>query len=668
LILWGADNLPRAEIRLLGSPRFRIDGAAQSLPEKAFVLLAILASAEGRSATRSHIRTILWADSDRDKANASLRQLIARIHRIEQTSGVTLLSMEGEVVSLTPSCQVDYADFLAAIEDREDGHSKVDLHDRCDALADLWHGALLEGIVFGEAALDEWLDARREQMRHRFFDAGRRLLEVEPMPEHAEAQWRLADEILDVDQTEEAAYRSMMRICIARGERGLGLRIFGRCERILETELNVRPHRRTLELAAQLRDPGTAHAPSQRKAEGDARRSDSAKLTKARQVPVLMVLPPVGANLGETVASLASGLVEDITVGLTRFRRFTVVASHTPGVMTLKDRCIEAGLSVFDVDYTVALSLMPAGHGYRLTIRLSDASNAEVLWGANPEFTIATVGDTFDRLIRLTVRTLIDVVDTHEARLAMNSEAAPAYALCVLGRRLLRKADLQSIRRARKLFKQALAQIADYPPALIGIARATSEEWLVRGMVEHDLLREAVGLAARASELDPLDGRALRERGRASLYMRRYDESLQAFDAAIALNPDDADILSDYADALAHYGEPQRSLPLSRKAMELNPAQPDDYVWTLGSIHYQLGEYQTALDALRPMDGNAATARLLSACAAKAGDQTSARRYSQLVRETYPRFQVASVREIVPNRNRADGEHLIDGLRLAGLA
>lgn len=637
------------------------------MPEKAYVLLAILASAEGRSATRSQVRTILWADSDREKANASLRQLIARIHRVEQATGVVLLSMEGEVVALTPGCRVDYADFLQALETQGEGDTRQGVDVRCDALAGLWHGLLLGDIAFGEAALDDWLEARREQMRQRFFEAGRRLLDLEPQPDYVEAQWHLADRILDIDPTEEAAYRSMMRICMARGERGLGLRVFARCERILETELGVHPCSRTAELAERLRDPGASRAAGASRSSADVKKPAGPRIAAARQVPAIMVLPPMGAGLGETVAGLASGLAEDITVGLTRFRRFTVVAPQAPGVAALKGRCHEAGLSVFDVDYTVSLSLMPAAHGYRLTVRLSDASNAEVLWGTNPEFSIATVGDTFDRLMRLTVRTLVDVIDQHQIRTAA-TEQAPAYSLCVLGRRLLQKADLQSIRRAKNLFKRALTQVADYAPAIVGIARATSEEWLVRGMVEHDLLKEAVGLASRAAELDPLDGRAMRERGRANLYMRRYDESLEAFDAAIGLNPDDADILSDYADALAHSGEPQRGLPFSRKAMELNPAQPDDYVWTLGSIHYQLGEYQTALDALRPMDGNPATARLLSACAAKVGDKDLARHSSQVVRETYPKFEVASVRDIVPNRNRADAEHLIDGLHLAGLA
>jgi DNA-binding SARP family transcriptional activator/tetratricopeptide (TPR) repeat protein len=658
LIGWGTEQLPIVEIRLLGSPRFSVAGIGQALPEKAYVLLAILAAAEARRATRIHLRTILWADSEREKANANLRQLIARIHRAEQACGVVLLATEGESLALMPDCRVDYADFLRAVEDDAEPAA------RCAALTNLWRGALLEGVTCDEPAIDEWLESRREQMRQRFMEAGRRVLEAELPAEHAEAQWQLAEKIVAIDPTEEVAYRSMMRLCIARDDRASALRIFKRCERILEEELEVAPDAKTLALAATLRDPEArklSAAPAGAKGPAAARTAD-------RQVPVVMVLPPMGASLDPTFATLAAGLAEDITVGLTRFRRFSVVASPTPGMMNLKDRCHEIGLSVFDIDYTVALSLMPATHGYRLAVRLTDAGNSEVLWGANPEFTTATVGGTFDRLIRLTVRTLVDVIDTRQARAAMTAERASAYALCAQGRLLLNKADLQAIRRAKKLFKQALAQFPDYPPAIVGIARATSEEWLVRGMVEPDLLKESVVLARRAMQLDPLDGRAMRERGRVNLYMRRYDESLEAFDAALALNPDDADILSDYGDSLAHSGDPQRGLPLSRKAMELNPAQPDDYVWTLGSIHFQLGEYQAALDVLRPMDGSAATARLLTACAARAGDQDSARRYGQMVRETYPKFAVASVRDIVPNRNPADTEHLIDGLRLAGLA
>ena len=56
----------KVEVKLFGPPRFVVDGEAQPLPEKAFVLLAILAASEQKTANRSHIRSILWGDFDRD--------------------------------------------------------------------------------------------------------------------------------------------------------------------------------------------------------------------------------------------------------------------------------------------------------------------------------------------------------------------------------------------------------------------------------------------------------------------------------------------------------------------------------------------------------------------------------------------------------------------------
>src|SRR5262245_28927539 len=48
----------KVEVRLFGPPRFMVNGEAQSLPDKAFVLLAILAASENKSSSRSQIRSI----------------------------------------------------------------------------------------------------------------------------------------------------------------------------------------------------------------------------------------------------------------------------------------------------------------------------------------------------------------------------------------------------------------------------------------------------------------------------------------------------------------------------------------------------------------------------------------------------------------------------------
>jgi DNA-binding SARP family transcriptional activator len=660
----------KVEVRLFGPPRFVVNGESQSLPDKAFVLLAILAASENKAASRSQIRAILWGDFDREKANANLRQLIARILKIGQKFDLTLLDIRGDTVSINEdACRIDYGAFMSL---QRGGLDLAPAADRCETLLALWTGRLLDGFGFDEAAVDEWLEANREEMRDRFVDAARDALDAAVNPESADAAWRLALKVLDVDRTEEAAYRAMMRICAARGDRGFALRIFGRCKRTLATELGVEPSTQTLELAAALRHRDaeaveeSAVQPMVRVPEG--RPSEARPAGKPdRQIPVVLILPPISVVSDDQTRMMSLGFVEDLTIGLSRFRRFAVIAAHSGASVAFGSRGLQEALGVLDVDYAVATSLMPATHGHRFGVRLTDVSTSEVLWATETDFTFATLGGTFERVTGLILRSMVNAIDEAEVRTPIPATEFTAYRNLLEGRRLLHGSDLQSIRRARRLFKEALTQVPNYPAAVVGLARTMTYEWVVRGMVENDLLKESVDLASKAASLDPHDGRALRERGYANLYLRRHDESLQDFAQAVALNPHDADILEGYADSLAHSGDPRQGLNLFNRAIELNPIPPDEYAWALGSIYYQLGDYRAALQALRPVEDRPATARLLAACTAQLGDLELARHYSRVVKSVYPDFQADRVRAIVPNRNPEDTEHFIDGLKRAGL-
>jgi DNA-binding SARP family transcriptional activator len=195
-----AAGAAKVEVRLFGPPRFLVDGEPQSLPDKAFVLLAILAAAESKSASRSQIRAILWGDFDREKANANLRQLIARILKIGQKLDLALLDIRGDIVSINEAaCAIDYGAFLSL---QRGGIGPLQPAERCETLLALWTGRLLDGFGFDEAAVDEWLETNREEMRDRFVDAARDALEAALDPESFDAAWRLALKVLDVDRTE----------------------------------------------------------------------------------------------------------------------------------------------------------------------------------------------------------------------------------------------------------------------------------------------------------------------------------------------------------------------------------------------------------------------------------------------------------------------------------
>jgi DNA-binding SARP family transcriptional activator/TolB-like protein len=667
----------KVEVKLFGAPRFMVGGEVQSLPEKAFVLLAILAAAESKTASRSHIRSILWGDFDREKANANLRQLIARIQKIGQKFDLNLLEIKGDALAINQAaCTIDYGTFLSF---RRGDLGGLTPEKQCETLLALWTGRLLDGFSFDEGAVDEWLEENREQTRERFVDAARDVLNAATDSQSADAAWRLALKVLDVDRTEEAAYRAMMRICAGRGDRGFALRIFNRCKRTLATELGVLPSVEMLEFAATLRhreaDAAEAAAmaaisiamPQPESRPGEAARPDAVKPKAERQIPVVLILPPISVVSDDMTRAMALGFVEDLTIGLTRFRRFAVVAAHSGASIAFGSGSLAEAMTMLDVDYAVSTSLMPATHGHRFGVRLTDVSNSEVLWATETDFTLATLGGTFERVTGLILRSMVNAIDEAEIKAPIPAGEFTAYRNLLEGRRLLHSSDLQTIRRARRMFKEALTLVPNYPAAVVGLARTMTYEWVVRGMVEHDLLKESIEIASKAATLDPHDGRALRERGYANLYLRRHDESLQDFAQAMALNPHDADILEGYADSLAHSGDPREGLTLFNRAIELNPIPPDEYSWTLGSIYYQLGDYRAALEALRPVEDSPATARLLAACTAQLGELELARHYSRVVRSVYPDFQAERVRSIVPNRNPEDTEHFIDGLKRAGL-
>ena len=113
------------------------------------------------------------------------------------------------------------------------------------------------------------------------------------------------------------------------------------------------------------------------------------------------------------------------------------------------------------------------------------------------------------------------------------------------------------------------------------------EEWRLR----------AVQCAETAVSLDP-DGRvlslALGEGRRSS---KQHDRALDHMARALAINPNDANILaaSGYIHALT--GDPEEGLRQMGSALERNPSSPSWYHWLRGTILYILGRFEEALRA-----------------------------------------------------------------------
>jgi DNA-binding SARP family transcriptional activator/TolB-like protein len=646
----------RVALRLFGEPSLMVDGRIQTLPMRAYWLVCLLAAEPGGQLRRGGLAQTFWPELGPEQAGANMRQFLARLRKQQEDLGVTLLAIDNDTIALEAElAEIDLLRF-----EREAGRP----HGSADDLlgwSELYRGPLLHGVGGLDEAFEHWLAVARAQKRERLVGLLQAALRDAQQGGDADLVARIADRIFAIDPAQEEACLLLMQAELADGDRISALRLYQRCKAALEADLGARPSAALERLARPLLDGG-----GERLAAAPERRDEPVMeegAGRAGRFPRLAILPPLMLQNEEHGLRLAAGLIEDVTVRLSRYRSFTILAPHTGLQLSARG---ETSATV-DVDYLLTTMARRTTAGLSLSLRLATAKSGEVLWASEMEWRDDLLPTTFATLMNRITNSLIDAVERREFSEPVVAPNASAYRLYLEGQRSMSSIDLQAIRRARRWFRESLKQTERYAAPIVGIARSMTMEWLLRGLQDRTMLVEAGDQARQALAIDPFDWRALRERGLAALYLRRHEESLSFFEQAVLLGPNDADLHADHADALAFSGEPQAGLDAIVRAMELNPVTPGYYSWILGSILYQTHRYDEALEALKPVQDEVATARIMAACSARAGRMDQARRYAEVVRENYPGFRTEHIRQMTPNRRPDDMDHLIDGVRLAGL-
>ena len=274
-----------------------------------------------------------------------------------------------------------------------------------------------------------------------------------------------------------------------------------------------------------------------------------------------------------------------------------------------------------------------------------------------------------------------EVTETIAARLALQIRAAErrrlteardpdlrAYGLILRGEDLGLRFRRETNWHARRLFEQAVEVDPKFGRSYAAMSRTFNLDWRYSwSSTPEQSLGKAVDLAMSAINHDNLDARGYSELGYAYLYKKRHDESLSSYRRAIELNPNDADIMAEYADALVYVGEGEKSIELMQKAMRLNPYHPDWYLWYLADAYNSLGRSEEVIDTVKRMRDPSEGRRLLAANYAHLGMMDEARQHADEVLQLHPQFTVKAWAERPPYRDRAIIERYMDGLRQAGL-
>ena len=368
--------------------------------------------------------------------------------------------------------------------------------------------------------------------------------------------------------------------------------------------------------------------------------------------------------------AFCEGVTADIIINLSRFRDLLVIARRSAFVFKDQSSTPEQVGKRLGVRYLFTGELKRSDREMQISAKLADTSSSGVLWSNLYEgkpSDIFTFQDDISDVISAHLAVQIRNAERH--RLSTNPPEILAYFLNLQAEELSRRYNQEAKHQARRLLEKATEIDPHYGRSYAGLSRTFNLDYCYSWTDDPQAaLERAVELAKIASDRDSFDARGFSELGYAYLYSKRHEESLAAYRRAFELNPNDADILSDMADALVHSGAAEQAVELLQRAMLLNPLFPDDYLWHLGDAYFSLGDYrQTIATAYRMQDLSEAH-RMLAASYAHLGELGRARHHADQVMKTHPNFSVEHWSRVPPYRAGAPAlKMLVDGLRKAGL-
>jgi TolB-like protein/DNA-binding SARP family transcriptional activator len=671
-------------LTLLGSfAAHRYDGAAVTLPtRKAEALLAILACRAGEAWRRECLAALLWGERGDQQARHSLSQTLTTIrHALD--AAAPLLVAERETVMLSPQAvEADVAEFerLAA------GDAVGDLR----GAAELYRGPLLDGLKLQEPGFEDWLRQERARLHELAVAALTGLAERELALGDVDAVVDTLGRALALDPLAEDLHRRLIRLHLDQGAYNAAIRRYRQCAEILKRELDTIPEPATTALYHDASsalahssdvDPQAAPAdasawadaaPAVEQAEHEPPASPAAAPDAGRRVAIA-VLPFVNIGNDPQQEIFADGLTEDIITDLSRFRTLQVATRSA----SLRHRQENADAKrvgcALGVDYLVLGSVRRHGARMRLTAQLVDARSDCQLWAERFDRDEEDVFAVADELVRTIAATLAGRVHAAGCELAKRKPPRNLAAYeCVLRANAaqMQVGDPRAEEEMRRFYERAVALDPGYGRAHAGLALADLRAWF-RDMSGSDAaLDGALETARKAVALDPDDSECQETLGWIFLHRKSFDLAEQYYRRALELNPISPDDLATMGALCGFEGRPAEGIEWFEQAKRVDPFFDPTWYWQLlGVTYFNARRYDEAITAFDRSGGKPVWVHAyLAACHALADrTEVAAARAAEVIRQC-PCFSAALLAAKEPYRLVADREHLLEGLRRAGLS
>lgn len=388
------------------------------------------------------------------------------------------------------------------------------------------------------------------------------------------------------------------------------------------------------------------------------------------------VLPFKYAGTSAELKALADGLSEEVVTGLSRFSYLRVIARGSTAKYSSESGDIRAVGKELGARYVMEGTLRQAGTKLRLAVQLVDAVSGAHVWAENYERTFSPE-DTFalqDDLVPRIVSTVADQRGILPRRISeelrsKNEEALTPHEAVLRSFSFLDRISPTEHATVRCILERAVREAPDQADAWAMLAVMYDTEFADEFNLRPDPLDRAMAAAQRAVDLAPTH--ALGYYALAFTYFFRKEMSLfrAAVERAVTLNRMDGSVIGFLGLLVHHAGEVERGTQMVEAAMQLNPHYSPVFRVPAFLNAYAQGKYAEALDlsARINMPGFFHAHAVRAAALGQLGQREAAHSALQELLALRPDFAITVRRDYTKWWDSNRVEHLIDGLRKAGL-
>lgn len=328
----------------------------------------------------------------------------------------------------------------------------------------------------------------------------------------------------------------------------------------------------------------------------------------APEGPSLIVKPFV--NLSKTLEGdyYVTGLGEELLVQLARFKELTVFGRETSGTLPFDASAAELGQR-YGSRYVLEGGVRLSEGRLRVTSRLLDGETSAIVWSGSYDVDPRN-NDLLDMQTTIASKVATAIAQPYGVIFSLPPRMTPAHgansfeAYRCTYRFYRYRAELVQATHAqtRECLEQITLRHTEYATAWAMLSYLYLDEdrfQLNRRLGSPTPLERARAAAERAVRLDPENVRALQALMTVLYFSGEPLEALRIGSLALALNPNDTELLGEFGSRVAQAGDWPRGAALLEQAMARNPGHSDYYLGLLALAAYMQGDDVKAADLIR---------------------------------------------------------------------